>query len=348
MSYEENILKQLLQSKLPQASEIEHHLFEKCNLNCSFCGQDHDSEVGMESIIEKAHQTVDFITKSDQTSHTVNVMGGEIFNDLIPESVFDDYVEFYNIIDNHCVETNQKVQINFVTNLIFQKNLPLVEKLFATLGDNARISTSYDFAGRGLDINKMMVFKKNLEHFKDKVGVVGFVLTRPSIRKMLLDKDRYFKEYLYPNFHLYFDWYVPEGSSDKMLPSEQQMLDALLYVADNYPNISPVKDLLENEENQMTCYSLNKTTILPDGKEVTCRYLQYEPEQFLTPIDYNTNAGIISSHLDRHDCFSCEYYKRCQFRCFVQADWATLERLDTCMFKTFFDKTIGNKEHVEN
>jgi len=331
-------LRQLLGTKVPKSSEIEHHLFELCNLNCSFCGQDHDSKEGIDTILEKAHQTVEFMKSSELREHTVNVMGGEIFNDLVDEKVFEDYYQFYKIIHDWAQANDRTVRINFVSNLIFSKNLTHVKHLLGRCTDNVWISTSYDFAGRGLDLNRMMLFKHNLAELKPYIGVVGFVLARPSIRKLLEDKDKFFKEELYPNFPLYFDWYVPESSADKMMPSEQEMLDALLFVAEKYPQIAPVKDLLENEENQMTCFSLNKTTILPDGREVKCRYMEYEPEQFLTPIDYSTNSGIIESHLSRNECLSCEWYKRCQFRCFVQSDWAALVREPVCIFKTFFNR----------
>lgn len=334
-------LQMVLKDKAPDSSEIEHHLFEKCNLNCSFCGQDHDSEVGMDSIIDKALQTVDFMTKSPLKKHTINVMGGEIFNDLIEWGTIAKYFQFYEIIRKYCEDTNTEFRINFVTNLIFQKNVEMVDWLMSkTDPKHVMLSTSYDFAGRGLDINRSIVFKKNIQHYKDRIGVVGFVLTKPSIRKLLSGKDKFFKEVLYAQFPLYFDWYVPEKAAAKMLPSEQEMLDALLFVAEHYPNIEPVKSMLENDTNKMTCYSMNKTTILPDGKEVTCRYLNYEEKDFLTEIDYSTNDGIIQSHLDRHDCLSCKWFQRCQFRCFVQADWAELERLPDCFIKTFFDKTI--------
>lgn len=337
---EEEFLNNVLGNKVPESSEIELHLFEFCNLACSFCGQDHDSKEGMNTIVEKAHQVIDFIDASPLNHHTINVMGGEIFNDLIGEETFTDYIKFYKIIRSYCLAHKQTVRFNFVTNLIFSKNRYQVERLLNCCPE-IHLSTSYDFAGRGLDINRMMQYKKNLQDFKSRIGVVGFVLSKPSIKKLLRNEDKFFKEVLYPNYPLYFDWYVPENSSDKMLPSEQEMLDALLFVAEHYPKIAPVSDLLENTQNKMTCFSLNKTTILPSGREVKCRYLTYEQEQFKTPIDYSTNAGIINSHLERHDCFSCEWFSRCQFRCFVQADWATLERLDTCLFKTFFDKTIG-------
>lgn len=336
----EQFLKELLKDKTTKSSEIELHLFEYCNLSCSFCGQDHKNKEGMNTIVEKANQVIDFIDASPMNSHTINIMGGEIFNDDIPPEVFADYIEFYKRIRSYCIAFDQEVRFNFVTNLIFTKNIPMVERLLAQT-ENTMLSTSYDFAGRGLDINRSLTFKANLERFKDRVGVVGFVMTRPSIRKLLDDKDKYFKEVLYPSFPLYFDWYVPEATANKMMPSEQEMLDALLFMAKHYPKMEPVKSLLENEQNQMTCYSLNKVTILPDGKEVTCRYLKYDEDKFINPVDYLSNANIVQAHLDRHDCLSCKYYARCQFRCFVQADWKEQERLPECFMKTFFDETVG-------
>lgn len=336
---QEGFLQNVLASKLPESSEIEHHLFEFCNLNCSFCGQDHKSTVGMDSIVDKAHQTVDFIMRSPLKMHTINVMGGEIFNDGIGVDVFLQYFEFYEIIRKACADLKVDFQINWVTNLVFKENREMVDLLLEKTAMHSRISTSYDFAGRGLNLNKKMLFEYNLLYYKKYIGVVGFVLTAPAIRKLIANKDRFFRDILYGNYPLYFDWYVPEKTAEKMMPSEQETLDGLLFIAENYPEVEPVKSLLQNKENKMTCYSLNKTTILPDGKEVKCRYMEYEPDQFQNPIDYSSNANIITAHIERHDCMSCEWYEKCQFRCFVNADWGKLERLPECLFKLFFEKT---------
>lgn len=336
---QEQYLKEVLRDKVPESSEIEHHLFEFCNLNCSFCGQDHKSTDGMDNIIEKAHQTVDFIMRSPLKMHTVNVMGGEIFNDKVDVSVFVQYHQFYEIIRKACEDLKVDFQINWVTNLVFRENAEMVDMLLEKTRKHSKISTSYDFAGRGLNLNNQLLFQRNLMRYRKYIGVVGFVFTAPSIRKMMLDKDPFFKEVLYPNFPLYFDWYVPEKAAEKMMPTEQQMLDGLVFLANNYPQVEPVKSLLENKENKMTCFSLNKTTIQPDGSEVKCRYMKYEPGVFQTDVDYSSNANIIQKHLDRHDCMSCPWYAKCQFRCFVNADYANLVRLPECMFKLFFEKT---------
>lgn len=338
-------LNELLKEKVNTSTEIEIHLFEFCNLNCSFCGQDHDSRVGMDTIPEKAEQVIAFMKRSPLTSHTINIMGGEIFNDLIEDSVFEEYLAFYHRINNYCKENQLTVRFNWVTNLIFSKNILNVFNLIESSEGNSFISTSYDFSGRGLNINRYLQFRNNLTLLKQHIGVIGFVLTKPSIKKLLNDQDKFFKEELYPNYPLYFDYYVPEKSSDKMMPSEEEMLKAFNYIAEHYPKVEPIKSMLENTQNQMTCFSLNKVTILPDGKEVTCRYLKYEKEDFISEVNYHSNENIIEAHLERNQCLTCPYYHRCQFRCFVQADWRRLERLENnqCFIRCFFDEQFGEK-----
>lgn len=44
----------LLNSKRDPEQEYTIHLFEYCNLSCSFCWQDHDSLVGVDDILEIA------------------------------------------------------------------------------------------------------------------------------------------------------------------------------------------------------------------------------------------------------------------------------------------------------
>jgi len=140
-------LKHVLKDKVPDSTEIELHLFEFCNLSCSFCGQDHDSEEGLNTVSEKAKQVIDFMQKSGKTSHIVNSMGGEIFNDLVPDETLSQYWDFYTEINDWCINNNHKVRFNWVTNLIFQKServLDLITRMRDVSG-NAYISTSYDF-----------------------------------------------------------------------------------------------------------------------------------------------------------------------------------------------------------
>lgn len=339
-------LNQVLKDKLPDSTEVELHLFEFCNLNCSFCGQDHDSTVGMnvDSILDKANTVTQFMASNELDSHIVNLMGGEIFNDLVDDEMFEAYRAFRDRVNSWAADNGQTVRFNWVTNLIFERT-ERVER-FISECDNSYISTSYDFAGRGLNAEKSTQFEANLNAFADRITVIGFVLTKQAIKRILTRIDPFFEK-LYRNFTLYFDYYVPEKSASAMMPSEQEMYDVMCYIVKHYPNVYPVKDLIENERNQMTCYSLNKLTLLPDGEEVKCRYMTYDEGDFETPIDYTSNENIIEAHLERHGCLGCEWFDRCQFRCFVQADWTNLERMDDCMFRTFFN-TMRSEGQLSN
>lgn len=336
-----NYLSLLLDRKLPDSSEIELHLFELCNLRCHFCGQDHEDKTGFNLILDKIKPVQDFIASNHKTRHILNIMGGEVFNDALPDSMLEDYIKlaveinaFAKNLGHHCV-------FNWVTNLIFEKSHRIRSFILKleSLGIETNISTSYDFAGRKNSLWNLETFKTNLEMFKDRVFTVGFVLTKTSINHLTTKGDLFF-DYLYQNYPLYFDYYVPENGANVLMPSDKDILDVYLYIAKNYPKISPVKDLLENTENKMTCYSLNKLTLLPDGREVKCRYLNYTPEQFNSPIDYKSNENIIEAHLEENQCLSCNWFERCSFRCFVQADWAKREKTEKCLFKTFFEEVV--------
>lgn len=331
-------LNQLLKDKLPDSTEVEIHFFELCNLRCHFCGQDHKAKEGLDLILDKIPRVIDFIENNQTKSHIINMMGGELFNDELPDSILEDYFKFAISVNESANKKGHRVHFNWVTNLIIKK-LDRVQNLLSRLhqlGISSKISTSYDFAGRKTKLWDQELFLKNLYALKEHIYTVGFVLTKPAINSLIYGHDDVFEE-LYKSFPLYFDYYVPEAGAQQLLPSDQELLEALLYVAQKYPRISPVRELLENKENKMTCFSLNKLTLLPDGEEVKCRYLDYKPGQFVNPIDYNSNENIVESFIQENQCLSCEWFQKCSFRCFVQADWAQRVKMDRCLFKSFFE-----------
>lgn len=337
MSY----LNTLLQDKLEDHSEIEVRLFDYCNLKCSFCSVKTDSKEGLDTIRDKAYLIVDWIKQSPLNSHRVSIMAGELFQDGLPEHVWDDYYFLVKYVQDYCKLHGQELRVNFVTNLIFQENVPRLQRLIKRLGENVFISPSYDLSGRGLDINRTLTFKRNIETFKDRIDGIGFVLTRPTIKKLFktAKTDKYFN-YLYQTFPIYFDYFTPEVNVEKMLPSEEEMLQAYEFIAENYPNIEPIHSLLEGR-GKMTCFSLNKTVILNNGRQVVCRnYTECKEEDYLTPIDFDSNENIIEAYLERYGCLSCEYYKQCTFRCFVQADYRHNKRLpnNQCWLKEFLNR----------
>jgi radical SAM protein with 4Fe4S-binding SPASM domain len=215
----------------------------------------------------------------------------------------------------------------------------LLDKLHA-YGIKSELSTSYDFTGRPVNEIKKSVWYKNLRFFHEYIYTIGFVLTKPSIRRMLKDEDEFFKELYASDYTLYFDYYVPEKRmADVLMPSDRDQLQAFLFIAEHYPKVYPVADWIHNQENKLTCFSTNKITILQDGREVTCRYLQYKDGDFKNKVDYSSNDNIIHNWLQEKQCHSCEYFGRCSLTCFVQADWTKKETMDICLYKNLY-KTL--------
>lgn len=153
-------------------------------------------------------------------------------------------------------------------------------------------------------------------------------------------EDKYF-DFLYENFELFFEYYQPEANPEALMPSDKEILDAFLFLAKKYPNVSPIKDLVNNTQNRMTCYGLNSMTLLPDGSMARCRYMKQAPDSFKHEVNYKSNSNITNAFLKENDCLSCEWFERCSFRCFVQADWAKRNPEARCIFKTFFETVVG-------
>ena len=69
----------IIERKRDTEQEYTIHLFEYCNLRCSFCWQDHENEIGIDTVIEKLIPIEKFLQSETRHSVIFNVMGGEIF-----------------------------------------------------------------------------------------------------------------------------------------------------------------------------------------------------------------------------------------------------------------------------
>jgi radical SAM protein with 4Fe4S-binding SPASM domain len=335
----EPFIKNLLKNKVPHEAEIEVSLFQACNLKCAFCWQDHDDTTGLDEIIEKAEPINQFISDNSCTRFNICLMGGEIFQD--GRDKFDEYFDLIKKVDDHAKSLSKQANIILVTNCLFTE----VEKVEIFLNKLEKnniefcITTSIDFHGRAIAHHVNTLWHKNIIKFKKHVGTINLVLTRPTIDKFLNSDTSYFK-YLYDEgFPISFDYYTPETNAQILVPSDKEILDFLLKVIDEFPNIQPIKQWIENDINQMTCMSLNKITILPNGRILTCRQLQYDPKEFEHKINYESNANIIESFVTKKECLSCEFFGRCGFSCFVMEDhvyFAQRKQLSECLYKIMF------------
>jgi radical SAM protein with 4Fe4S-binding SPASM domain len=326
-----------LKPKRNDREEFFINLFEYCNLSCSFCWQDHDSIIGMDSITTNAHNVINTIEQRGITAFDANVMGGELFCDEIDDSLFNDYKQFAKIIHEYASPRNIEFTITWVTNLIYHNTDRVIQLLHELRqeGIDTKITTSYDPTGR-FNKQTLALFINNLDKFEDELQNVSVVLTKPNIRSILKDRDAVFV-YLYNKYGIYVDYYSPEKNASTMAPSDSELLSVFYHFIDNYPKIGPIKDWIENHNNKLTCRSSN--VILPTGETGKCRKLVNKKEQinFKSAIDIDDNTNMEHTFVTQHNCGTCEYFTRCGLGCFLLSDFMKRSELDECLFKITYD-----------
>lgn len=339
-----------LSSKRDTDQEYTLHLFEKCNLSCGFCWQDHKAMVGVDTVRHKVQPVTEMISEDSHPSFTINVMGGEVFDDSIfNDTLFDDYVFLCTEIDKFVKSQQKHVHFNFVTNLVtdYPDRIQQLLDQLKSSGVSVSLTTSYDAKGR---FNKQQsdTFKSNIETLRPYITCVSMLLTKPVIKNLIRGRDEYF-EYLYnQGFYIYFDYYTPAEDHLIMAPSDRDLLEVFYYLVDNYPKVHPIKEWIENTENYMSCRT--SKLVLPDGTKCTCGNLIADNTQVITffksPISRTDNDAIEEHFLNRWNCIECEYFKRCTLGCFTQHNFMKRGQLTECPFKMTFDK-ITKGVHVD-
>lgn len=312
-------------------------LFEHCNLNCSFCLQDHDSVEGIDKIREKVGAINTKVV--NPFFHQINVAGGELFHDGISDHVFEDYKALCRGIH----DTIDHYEISFATNLVFTH----VDRLFSLMtelqaeGINVNLCSSYDPRGR-FNNESIELFMDNVILFKPFIRSFQVTMTKPSLtyfQKGIIDP---LFDFLYENFVLYFDHYTPGPINNPFQCTEREIVDFYIYMLDKYPNIEPLKSWRLADRVESTCRST--VVVHPDNTVSTCRGLLTE-----NPI-YDFDAGqaikedLETKFVEKYDCFNCEFFDKCALSCFLHND--IVENTDdVCQYKRLhrhMDRMVAN------
>lgn len=352
-----DITKALLEEKRPKdVIEVELSLFENCNIKCDFCFLDTKSKENMslEAMLSKLPVIEEFLKAREGAAYMlqVNFLGGELFQDkLIKEGYLNHYASMAVSIAEMAMRYGFKeCRMIWVSNLLFGNKEAVKEHidLLRGLGIDNHLIISYDFDGRPMS-NR---YRSNLEWFGPEYIIsLSLVGTIPSIHEFMKDRDEYFKNELYGKYNAYFDSYIPEHDFDDLMPPDSLMYKWYKFMADTYPKLKPVSNLIGNQENAMKCLSLNKITIFPDNTTSNCRWDRYVQDDFNTKMDIHDNAGMMQTYIDEEGCLTCEYFQKCGLRCFVQADWRNRNRdmqNPKCPMKAFFNYITKGIEYETN
>lgn len=326
----------IIERKRDPEQEYTLHLFEYCNLRCSFCWQDHENRVGIDTITDKLVPIEKFLETETRQSVVFNAMGGEIFApEIFDANLLQGYKELVSGIKSLAAKYNKNVKINWVTNLVTNK-IDEIESLMAfcqSEGVESFLVTSYDPKGR-FNINDFAVFKKNMEYFGKRISCISMLLNAPNIDYILKDKDPYFKKLYNDGHYIYFDYYMPDESADFQTPTDTQLRDVFQHLINKYPNVHPIADWIQNDTNYASCRT--SKLVLADGTMCYCGNLVQDEKVikfYSSKIEKMDNSGIENRFLEKYDCASCEYLDRCSLGCFMQHDYKFREELDECVYK---------------
>lgn len=299
--------------------EIFVNIFEHCNLQCSFCWQDHTDVTGMDTIIDVLQPNIqDVISKSANDHVLINLMGGELFSDFVPDHVFADYIQLAFNLDRFAISIGKTVELNWVTNLVI--DISRLESMLQTIrsyGTNTYYTTSYDPRGRFNAASRELFFS-NLRNVSERPKCVSIVMTNQSI-DAIMSGDSHF-EWLYDNgYNIYCDFYSPEKNAHVLLPTEQNIEDFFSFIVRFFPNINPIREWIDSpHSNQMSCR--RSDIITAEGHKGCCGSLVDEKQkkaQYLIPIVNISNDVMEDTYMTKKGCLQCEYFKRCSIGCFL-------------------------------
>ena len=347
----ESMLRHIFRDKAPHYTEIEVSFFQLCDLHCRFCWQDNYDPTGITSIVEKADVAIDYLKKnhaSIQPNIQVHMLGGELFEDQ--NNYYAEYLQFILKVKKYCDEflPDRKLLFVFLTNMNFQNDSTLnkVETFLHKLEEHECkfiLTTSWDPTGRPLKGQITTRFHHNINYFKKYLAEITFVLTKPTIERLLKGETEYLDLLYNDGFKIDYDYYMPTTNVDSLMPSDWDLLNGFRFLINRYPNISKLKAWTKNinAPTKITCASLNKITILPDGTMTNCRHLDYKQEDFQTKILNESNSDMILNFITSKECLSCSFFTECPMSCFLMADHKRFlqnKQLDRCFYKILFEE----------
>ena len=127
---------------------------------------------------------------------------------------------------------------------------------------------------------------------------------------------------------------MPDHSAKHQFVSDTLLYTFFKFLIDKYPKVEPVNAWIQNNYNYASCRT--SKLILADGTMCLCGNLVQDPKsisQYKGKIEKKDNTEIEENHINKYNCFSCEYFKRCGMGCFMRHEYKFMEELDECVYK---------------
>ena len=315
--------------------DIELTLFHKCNLSCSFCKLPQGDSTGLSEIeIENKFKILrQYLDRCTKDILDVEILGGEIFNDLTPDSVLKK-------IETEVIKTNnynhKKLNFTFTTNLIFKKSTRVKRIIEDLKKKNIELSlmVSYDPLGRYPGSLALDLFKANEKILSEHITNVGFIVLKGL--SQWLDGDTEYLDYLYSRHPLYMSLYHSNdflyGKPEQDIlarPLADEVVECIKKISIKYPKTYPLDEIqlrankeLSSNEKADSCTT--RLMIQPDDKIFFCGTTGFGKKQ-----------EDVLQVMKKNDCFMCEYYPHCFVYCYDELE--IINEDGRCFYKEMYE-----------
>lgn len=354
--------------KHPKYCEIVIYLFTKCNLNCSFCFQEHSADLDIDYIKSIPDTAMDLLSKDIGEQPTikqvdVRILGGELFSDNIPNSYFDLYADMVNEIRTRMASKFPDIQVDFIvtTNGVYKK----VDRLAKFLEDNnfkKLISISIDFVGRYPNETVKLRAYNTIKELAERGFNVraGLVMTKRNIQ-YILDNPQEFKGLVekYKAEQIVFNFYIPNEGWEDDLPTDADMWRLFKFCIENKLfYVSIIFYLFETYLQQKfftkTCECKYIPTIMDGCITKDCTQTASSLDRHLFYGDFvdevteeNVSDVKASLGVTKRGCLSCEHYTYCPQLCWSLTTFKHFKAVK-CPLKSGYEMIKDNKELLDS
>lgn len=245
--------------------EITCNLISDCNLKCKFCYviNDHnkysDKQLSNQLIEDNTKLIQSIISKVENDSVSIVLMGGELFQDKYLQQYSDQLLQMITKIKNDCNTNNNSLSISLMTNGIM-KNVDLFYQLLKAIKQitDIEVHCSYDFVDR---FPNQIVRDRWLANFFTIKSVVdntfvSLTVTKRSIDYILKDSDQWKAIY---DLGVFVSLYENTNTSiDQLFAlSEDDVFNLLKHLYDNYRNEKWLQSLLSKQNYCLRSYFIS-------------------------------------------------------------------------------------------
>lgn len=349
----------------PEYCEIVLYLFEKCNLRCEFCFQEHEHAKINYDYIRRLPSTAFSLMAKELKAHPtiksfdIRMLGGEIFSDDIPDSLLEMYGDVVEEIREQMEDYYPDVNVDFIctTNGVWEKR-KRIKSFLEKYSFKKILSVSIDFIGRYKSDKIKQIAYDTMKFFGDAEFFVraGVVLTKRNIAYILGHTDE-FKDLIrkYKAEQIVFNYYSPNEQWELDLPSDEDLWNIYKFCLDERMfTVSTIFYLIEAYRQQKFFTKTCECKFIPTLTETSCtkdcvqtasplprerfygKYTNEVTEENVS--DVKASLGVV-----KRGCLGCDHYEYCPQPCWCMVIFDGYKATN-CPMKRAFNYI---KEHPE-